>query len=169
MDLDALKQNEFIEDLHKSMSEIYSFNKLSNEEKEKLIEKLKVEYNDYVVKPNKEGGNNNYNYERVKELADTKNLDVLNGSLIMKRIYPPTSKNIVLKGMKLYSEDVITEVGIFCWILTDYKENSSYIQEIRNVVSSPFFRTKQEKEPEGGMSIGASYANTGYKVDNYIK
>jgi hypothetical protein len=116
----------------------------------------------------KEGGNNNYNYEQVLELAETKNFDILNKSLVMKRILPPSSTNIVLKGNKLVIEDVITEIGFFALIVTDKKEDRKYTKVLHNVASSPFFRTKSVKEPEGGMSIGASGANTGYLVDGLL-
>lgn len=158
-----------INDLHRNFSEIFSFNSLSQDDKEKWIDKLKIEYNDYVIKPLKEGGNNNYNYEKVYELADTKNYGILNKSLVMKRIMPPSSTNIVLKGMKLFFEEVVTEVGFFALILTDKSdENHKYIKVLHNQASSPFFRTKAVKEPEGGMSIGASGANTGYLVEGLL-
>lgn len=161
-------KEEIIDKMNKHFSELFSFGTLSDKDKENWIEKLKIEYNDYVIKPLKEGGNNNFNYEQVKQLAEERNLSILNESLVMKRIRPIPTKNYILKGMEIIEENVITEIGFFTYVITDINKEDNDIIEIKNVESSPFFRTKAEKQGEGGMSIGASYANSGYLVDDYF-
>lgn len=139
-----------------SFSEIFPFKSLNKTDKEFWLNKLRDEYESYVIKPLKEGGNNNFNYEKVKQIAEEKNFKILEESMINKRIFPSTSKNIILKGTTMLLEDVITEIGFFSVIISDREKI------ITNEVSFPLFRTKQEKTAEGGISIGASYVNSGY-------
>lgn len=154
--------------IQSNFTEIIGFSNLTDDEKEKWIEKLKKEYNDYLIKPVKEGGGNNYNYDQVKKIAEERDLKILNDSMIMKRIRPPVSNNIILKNNQLVFENVVTEIGFFTWMMTDIKENNLFIEEIFNVPIGGFIRTKNVNEPEGGISIGAAYVNSGYLVDDYL-
>lgn len=151
----------------KSFSDIYSFYKQSQDKKDEIINELLVNYNDYVLKPLKEGGNNNYNYDEVKKIAEEKNYEILEKCLVMKRIYPPINENYILKGMNLIKEQVISEIGIFTYFITDSIDNK--LIQIENKVSYPLFRTKNYMTSEGGISVGAAYINSGFLIKNYLK
>lgn len=157
-----------IDDIHSNFVEIIDFNEIDNIKKENVLKMLIDKSEDYLIKPMKEGGGNNYNYDEVKQIASSKDYDTLNKSIIMERIYPPSSVNYVLKSdNKIYKENVITEIGIYSYFLSDIKDNKIY--EIHNKTFGALFRTKFIKEAEGGVSFGSAYANYGYYVCDYLK
>lgn len=158
--------NDITQSLLSNFAQIIDYNELNETQQTEILEKMAKESDNYLIKPMKEGGGNNYNYDEVRKIAERKDLDILHKSIIMERIFPPVSVNYVLKGNNIVQENVITEVGIYSYILTNCID--SKIVEIENHTFGALFRTKFQFESEGGISYGASYANYGYLVENYL-
>lgn len=164
--IDQSKVKEITDNLMSNFAQIIDYNELNETQQNDILEKLEKQSDNYLIKPMKEGGGNNYNYDEVRKIAERKDLDILHKSIIMERIFPPVSINYVLKGNTVVQENVITEVGIYSYILSDCR--GSKITEIANHTFGALFRTKFQFESEGGISYGASYANYGYLVENYL-
>lgn len=117
--------------------------------------------NDYVVKPQKEGGGNNFYDDDAKNLllkfiskeiaADER--DALRQYLIMTRITPPKVKAWMLKDAKLVTMDSLSELGLYSSLFIDTaKEKKELIMKNENF--GTLMRTKGSHSNEGGVNAG---------------
>ena len=115
---------------------------------------------DYVIKPQKEGGGNNFFDQEAKDLL----LEFINDSttfekreslkqyLIMARINPPMTKVWMLRDAKLFSVDALSELGLFSLVMIDSAKDSPIFE---NETSWGYLmRTKATHSNEGGVSSG---------------
>uniref|UniRef100_A0A7S3FTU8 Uncharacterized protein n=1 Tax=Strombidium rassoulzadegani TaxID=1082188 RepID=A0A7S3FTU8_9SPIT len=118
----------------------------------------------YVVKPQKEGGGNNYYDEEAKELlkkfidpaTPLEERESFKQYMIMDRIYPPMIKAWMLRDGKLFDIDSLSELGLYSCLFIDTsveKPNSdSLIQFNENF--GTLMRTKGSHSNEGGVNAG---------------
>jgi glutathione synthase len=154
-------------DISRFFKKIFNLRDLENEGKLEVLNFLRENYNDYIVKPNKEGGSHNYYGEDILNLLQ-KNLNlnsndcqnqnlndlinpILLDSIIMEKINPPSFNSYILKENKLYKKECVSEVSIFGIILSK-PEGESLI----NKSTGFLVRTKGLNDNEGGCLIGIS-------------
>ena len=139
-------------------------------------------YKEYVVKPQKEGGGNNFYDEEAKELLEkfvSKDTSVeekesLKQFMIMSRIHPPMLKSWMLKDGQLHEVDSLSELGIYSCLFIDVRNRDlKWSQDqlgnmrkhfgvedeliMKNEMFGTLMRTKGSHSNEGGV-------NTGYAV-----
>lgn len=105
---------------------------------------------DFVLKPSREGGGNNFYGlnvgEKLRSLSDVER----KGFILMERIYPKALPvKLLRKGVKQEGNGVY-ELGMFSTILTDSNE------EIVNEYVGYLLRLKFENVDEGGVATGYS-------------
>jgi hypothetical protein len=126
---------------------------LNEDEQKEIINKLRTNYLDYIVKPQKEGGGNNYYNEQILPLLPQEGHQaegILLNTIIMERINPPEYDTYILHNNELKFKKCISELGIYGAILSDDKTihlNKSF---------GFLLRTKESNVQEGGVVTGYS-------------
>ncbi len=105
----------------------------------------------YVLKPQREGGGNNLYGEQLKSALQNMPAEEQAGWILMERIRPPSSRNILLReGKEPLEIEVVSELGVFAACLSD---------DIIPLESKPLghlLRTKPVSVDEGGVAAGAA-------------
>lgn len=81
----------------------------------------------FVLKPQREGGGNNYYDEDVLQKIMEFDREVLNAHILMDRVYPKKEIGIFTDGLEIYVDQVITEFGFYSWFVAQKDENGKVI------------------------------------------
>lgn len=115
---------------------------------------------DYVIKPQKEGGGNNYYGEKVKEMlvkaqTDKDALEDIRKYLIMEKINPPRVHAYMLRKGKLIGPvDTLQELGIYSSLFINVSKDAELVNEHNTF--GKLIRTKGTDSDEGGVVAGFS-------------
>ena len=114
----------------------------------------------FVLKPQREGGGNNVYGEDIKPfLEKIENSQERNAYILMDRIQPPVTKNYMVRpGSEPMLVDVISELGIFGYVLGDKD------RIISNKQVGHMLRTKLSNVNEGGVAAGLGALDSIYLV-----
>lgn len=119
----------------------------------------------WVLKPQREGGGNNYYGEKLsaflkQHAADKeKGVDKLSGYVLMQRIFPALQQAAFLRKGSLVVAPSLSEVGIYGTYLSDGQN------QLVNEFCGYLVRTKAEGVDEGGVATGYSVLNSLLLVD----
>lgn len=119
---------------------------------------------DFVLKPEREGGSNNYFGEDLrKKLSEIRDSEDRNSWILMDRIVPAVQKNFMIfpgvEGSELTKlVDVTTEVGIYGTTLSRGDEI------LRNEVTGYTVRTKLAESNEVNIITGSGCFDSLYLV-----
>jgi len=119
--------------------------------------------NRFVLKPQREGGGNNVYGEEIKPfLENIRESPERNAYILMDRIHPPVTKNYMVRPLEAEARycDVISELGIFGYIIGDEK------QIFENEQVGHMLRTKLSHVDEGGVAAGLGALDSLYLVDS---
>jgi len=115
----------------------------------------------FVLKPQREGGGNNVYGEDIKPfLENIKDSEERNAYILMDRIQPPVTKNYMVRpGQKPRLVDVISELGIFGYVIgnKDTIMTNKYVGQM--------LRTKLSHVDEGGVAAGLGALDSVFLVD----
>lgn len=123
-----------------------------------VIEDAKVNYDNYVLKTQREGGGNNYFGTALPELLSKE--DELWQYSLMKRVHPIEFEAQLMNQEKIWQGTSVSELGIFGHILVDENGLSLANQEI-----GAMMRTKPATTNEGGVCAGYAYVDTPYRFE----
>jgi len=114
----------------------------------------------FVLKPQREGGGNNVYGEDIKPfLENIESSQERNAYILMDRIQPPVTKNYMVRpGSEPMLVDVISELGIFGYVLGDKD------RIISNKQVGHMLRTKLSNVNEGGVAAGLGALDSIYLV-----
>lgn len=129
--------------------------------------------NDFVLKPQREGGGNNYYNEGLNTMLKTLTTEERKSFILMDKIKGPPNTTIMIQDGKYNIKETISELGIFgVWIskknsygkiiscANDNEEDTVIINES----SGHLLRTKDFSMNEGGVSAGASVIDSPYLI-----
>jgi glutathione synthase len=157
-------------DISRFFARIYYVKEMSKEERTSIFSEIRSEPQKYIVKPQKEGGGNNYYNEEILKLLPAEDQEIenlnpeLNNSLIMQRISPPESDAYVLHENKLKKIKGISEVSIYGIVISSGDKKILLNQNAGYLV-----RTKDKNVQEGGIVAGFSAVDLPYLVDFNLK
>jgi len=125
-----------------------------------LVMKAAIENpNNFVLKPQKEGGGNNFFDDEIppllqKMLQKPEEAGELLTYLIMERIVPPMIKFTSLRQGEIAVNDGLSELGIFSCVFTknDSQQRNHKVLEYKNM--GTLVRTKASHFNEGGVNSG---------------
>ncbi|TNV79883.1 hypothetical protein FGO68_gene7423 [Halteria grandinella] len=129
-------------------------------EVQQVVQKAITNPKGYVIKPQKEGGGNNFYGFAVKEMLEKahsspESLENLKQYLIMERIYPPEiPAHMVREGRLLSSSATLQEMGIYSSLFINVSEGAIPINE--HGIFGCLVRTKTADSDEGGVVAGFS-------------
>jgi len=104
----------------------------------------------YVLKPQREGGGNNFFGKAIIEQLHQLSAEDRKGYMIMERIRPPVISTVQMRDGIASFIPSVSEIGIYSLYLGDGKE------EVLNKTAGVLCRTKGESTTEGGVSTGYS-------------
>lgn len=145
-----------LEDIEKSPSET---------EIHSIIEKAIENPHNYVIKPQKEGGGNNFYDQEVKELLLQNDKDYLKQFLIMERINPPEIYAYMLRMGQIIEGHTLSELGIFSSVFIDTTKKNPGESPIENQTFGRLLRTKGKESNEGGVNAGFAVIDSPLIVD----
>lgn len=128
----------------------------SEQDTEAIVEMALAEPDDYVLKPQREGGGNNlYGDAMVAKLKEGKGLA---SYILMQRIRPPVNQSILIRKGQAVREATLSELGIY----------GTYLRvdgEVRlNKCVGHLLRTKTATSNEGGVAAGFAVLDSPYLV-----
>ena len=94
----------------------------SQQEVQDIVAKAISNPHDFVVKPQKEGGGNNFYDEEAKSLLQefvSEKKESLKQFMVMERINPPMIKAWMLRDGQLIEIDSLSELGIYSCLFMD--------------------------------------------------
>lgn len=122
-----------------------------SEEGASLAKKLAFEEpQNYVLKPQREGGGNNIYKSEIPKFLNKLKKEEWGAYILMKLINPQTYKNKIIRNNDIYHEDIISELGIFG--TTVFNEETGEIKTNKN--AGWLLRSKFETSNEGGVAAG---------------
>eukprot|EP01041_Mallomonas_annulata_P001976 gene1976-3842_t len=117
----------------------------------------------WVLKPQREGGGNNYYGHALSDfLSANKEDSVLKGYVLMQRIFPRIQRSLFLRQGRSSWQPSISELGIYSVFLgTGTGDGSGSDSEpLLNEYAGYLVRTKAEGVDEGGVATGFSVLNS---------
>jgi glutathione synthase len=157
-------------DISRFFSKIYYVDQMSEEERQNIFKEIRSDVTKYIVKPQKEGGGNNYYNEEILKLfpsetgegseSESKSInETLQHAMIMERINPPDNETLILHENKLKTVSCISEVSVYGIVLSD--EKTVHINKSVGFL----LRTKDKMVQEGGVIVGISAIDMPYLMD----
>lgn len=117
----------------------------------KALELVKSNPEDYVLKPQREGGGNNFYGSEILEKFNVSNSNSeLKSYILMKKIHSLPRIGFLLKQKELKTSGVISELGIYSFLIADDKNI------LENRYAGYLLRTKNFETNEGGVATGYS-------------
>merc|ERR1712150_116676 len=98
---------------------IFAIKSLSNfKDKAEMINYIKNEPNgpnSFVLKPQLEGGGNNYYLEEVLSKIEELSEEKLEAYILMDCVFAEKTTGMFFDGFKIYLDKVISEIGFYSW------------------------------------------------------
>jgi glutathione synthase len=132
--------------IRKTFTNIYSLENTS--EGKETVRKGLENPEKYVLKPQREGGGNNFYGEDVGKKLKELPGEQLSAYILMERICPPPYKNALVRKAAVVEAEVVCELGIYGIFL------SKGDNVIINKSGGHLLRTKTADTNEGGVAAG---------------
>lgn len=147
----VLKQ--FIDDedvIRKLMASFVKIHPMDDSEAGARAKKMAFETPErFVLKPQREGGGNNIYKADIPSFLKTIPEQDWSGYILMELIKPnPTTDNIVVRADRFSQEPILSELGIFGYVLFD--DSQVYLNEYAGWL----LRSKSSSSDEGGVAAG---------------
>lgn len=117
----------------------------------------------YVLKPQREGGGNNFYEEELKKALETWSPEKLSGHVLMQRIQAPARNAYLMREGKVVMGPAVSELGIFSTFLGDTSAAKGGVQV--NEYAGFNVRTKLATVNEGGVATGFAVLDSPMLVD----
>jgi len=139
--------------LRASFAGLYDLDDLSSANTAAIVQKASAEPENFVLKPQREGGGNNFYGQELRESLATMPPKELAGYILMQRIFPRKYPAILVRGGRYAAGNTISELGMFGVILADKD------RVVLNKHAGYLLRTKLEGTDEGGVATGFAVLN----------
>ena len=140
---------EEIEKIREDFVQLWSLDTVNEQTEAFALVKSKPD--DYVLKPQREGGGNNtYGVEILEKFKSQHATSELKAYILMKRIKPTPRPGFMLKKIQLNVEGVISEFGVFSYLISEEKAL------LESKYGGYLLRTKNFETDEGGVATGYS-------------
>jgi hypothetical protein len=124
-----------------------------------IIDKAIDNFNNYVMKPQREGGGNNIYNIKIKESLKSMSKEERSGYILMDKINPPKYSTLFVRNGELKNSLAISELGIYSVFIADDSK------VIENTQGGYLLRTKVSDSDEGGVAAGYAVLDSLYLTD----
>lgn len=121
-----------------------------DEETQRVITDAITNHDDYVLKPQREGGGNNFYHEEMADKLRVMSVEERSAYILMQKIKPVAVKVCLVKRGERHIGPCISEFGHFSSFIGDGGE------EVHNELCGHLVRTKAVGVDEGGVASGFS-------------
>eukprot|EP01016_Furgasonia_blochmanni_P049189 TRINITY_DN743_c0_g1_i10.p2 TRINITY_DN743_c0_g1~~TRINITY_DN743_c0_g1_i10.p2 ORF type:complete len:350 (+),score=103.82 TRINITY_DN743_c0_g1_i10:1193-2242(+) len=136
-------------ELKRNFARIWGINETNLPELKRLVE---ANPSAYVLKPQREGGGNNFYDDAIQKQFNTLDMEELKTFILMEKINPMSRVSMMIRNRELNVMDTISELGFYSYMISE----PGKLHE--NVVNGGYLlRTKKDKDNEGGVAAGYSY------------
>ncbi|KAH7349481.1 glutathione synthetase [Plectosphaerella cucumerina] len=104
----------------------------------------------YVLKPQREGGGNNYYREDIPVFLKSTPESHWGAHILMELITPPRQENVILRNGSIEEGGVVCELGIYGTCVWNQQTD----EVLRNEEAGYLLRTKGDTSNEGGVAAG---------------
>lgn len=123
------------------------------------VQDAKAHPEDYVMKPQREGGGNNFYGEQLAEKLNSMKPAQLSAYILMKRIKPQPLPAVVVKGgQAVFLSETVEEIGTYGAFLGDGT------RDVCNSYTGMLVRTKGTTSDEGGVAKGYAVLDSAFAV-----
>ena len=105
---------------------------------------------DYVLKPQREGGGNNLYGQDLKQALEGMTAEERQGFILMQRIRPDVVDNVIVRNGQHGCAAVVSELGVYGVIAGDGSD------EKLNVATGTLLRSKAAHHDDGGVAAGVA-------------
>jgi len=125
-----------------------------DEEKEVDEVRTKVSANppDYILKPQREGGGNNFSGAEMVQVLTHQTAEELKAFILMERIKPPIQSAVLVRNDSASRYNCLSELGIFGTVLISSENESEDLA--LNEYCGYLLRVKPSTSNEGGVAAG---------------
>lgn len=146
--LSKFLQEDEISKIHETFCKIYP---MDDSEDGQLAKKLAFSNpQDYVLKPQREGGGNNIYKEDIPSFLNSLPENDWEAYILMELIHPETHNNLILRNGEILNDGIVSELGIF----GSYLFNEKSGELLDNEVLGHLLRSKTSTSNEGGVAAG---------------
>jgi len=124
---------------------------------QEVIQRAKDSPQDYVLKPQREGGGNNIYGTDIVHSLDTFSARKLSSFILMERILVPEVDTYLLRDEKISKVEGVAELGIYGTFISDAQG-----QVVLNKAAGFLLRTKVAKVEDGGVAAGVAVLDCPY-------
>eukprot|EP01052_Picozoa_sp_SAG31_P012020 SAG31_NODE_693_length_12770_cov_64.934575_4_plen_258_part_00 len=113
----------------------------------------------FVLKPQREGGGNNFYGADIPAQLAKMSEDEKDAYILMQRIFPPKQQGILVRQGIAVRKSTLSELGVFSVYIGDGDK------ELMNEVAGHMLRTKPDDADEGGVAAGFAVIDSPCLVD----
>jgi len=125
---------------------------------DEIVLKAIKESQNYVLKPQREGGGNNLYGKQIEEALLKMSPKQRSAYILMDRILPPSVQIHIIREGQLSTAFGVSELGIYGLFLSDGEK------EIINIPGGHLLRTKVATIDDGGVAAGVAVLDSPYLV-----
>jgi len=112
----------------------------------------------YVMKPQREGGGNMLSGEDMCTALKTMSPGDRAAYILMERIVPPHIDNYIMRASQVSRHSVVSELGVFGMLVKDGDE------VVANIAAGHLLRTKPRDVEDGGVAAGRAVLDSPFPV-----
>jgi glutathione synthase len=151
-----------------------------DDETKAIIQRALRDPDNFVLKPQREGGGNNFWGKDLVRVLGSATLKQRKAYILMERIFPQEHRNILMRGGAYAVENCVSELGLFGSFISSSADSSSCTSSYassaesaksdesarndvivhRNMCTGYLLRTKIQGSNEGGVATGWSVLDT---------
>eukprot|EP00605_Chrysophyceae_sp_TOSAG23-4_P002870 GSChrysophyteH1.ASY1.ANO1.3161.1 assembled CDS len=147
--------------LRQAFARQYAMGATASAEGLEAMESAIIDGSKWVLKPQREGGGNNYYGEELSEFLRIHRHDSeLSGYILMQRIFPASQQSVFFRNDQVQVLPSISELGIYGTFIGDGET------VILNDCPGYLLRTKPSGVDEGGVAAGSSVLNSVLLTDS---
>lgn len=148
-----IKDQEKVKFIRSSFTGLYAFDQ--SESSKEALERLTKNPDDFVMKPQREGGGNNIYGKDIPPFLSKLSEKEKEGYILMDLIRPEIQESTIVRDGKADDFKVISELGIYGIYLSDNND-----KPVINEQGGYLLRTKSSSSNEGGVASGYGCLNS---------
>lgn len=127
---------------------------------QKIVDMAIQQSDNFVLKPQREGGGNNLYGEDIKAKLLQMNEQEREAYVLMERIRPVIVDNVIVREGQAVRTDIVSEFGVYGISVWKYGQ-----EDMENLVAGTLLRSKAASQDDGGVAAGVAVLDSPCLVD----